>query len=198
MPSPSQIRFADDLNRLRNGDDAAVQAFLDTYEPYLRRSIRRRLARTSLQAIADSTDICQSAMVSFFVRMADGQFDIANRQAMQRLLMMIAQRKLWALRRREFANRRDRKRTIQWDSRADQEVALRREPQRDEICHNVIDSALAQLPRADRQLLEFRRRGLDWNQIAERSGLTAAAARQRLSRALRQVADRVRSGLSHE
>lgn len=50
-------QFSIDLNRLRNRDEFAIESFVAKYEPFIRRSIRFRLARSSLGAAADSVDV---------------------------------------------------------------------------------------------------------------------------------------------
>jgi RNA polymerase sigma factor (sigma-70 family) len=192
MASVSENPFADQLRKLRAANPDAVQSFIDTYEPYIRRAVRRRLANLRLSAAADSVDICQSAMGSFLLRMAAGQFEFDNALALENLLLTIARRKLAALARREFAERRNRMRTEPWSYAADRTADVPHSASRHIELRDLIDTAQQMLPVREHEVFELRKQGLDWNQIADRMSLPAAVLRKRLSRALRQVAIRLR------
>ena len=74
-----QTSFEDLIRRVRAGDQDAAADLVKRYEPAIRRAVRFRLTDTRLMRVLDSMDICQSVFASFFVRTANGQFDIEAR-----------------------------------------------------------------------------------------------------------------------
>ena len=60
--------FLDQLRSIRAGEPRAVELFVATYEPFIRRTIRHRLGRAALRSVADSIDVCQSVFGSFLIR----------------------------------------------------------------------------------------------------------------------------------
>ncbi len=179
--------FDDFVGKLRAFDSDAVNEFVRMYDPFIRRTIRRRLSDARLQSIADSVDVCQSAMGSFLIRLAAGQYDLTDRRAMEGLLITIAHRKLLALVRREYADRRDRNR----NSRAEaSELPSPQGPSVSQVLEmrDVIARALTLLPDHERRLFDLRQMGMSWAEIANAVGESAPVLRKRLSRALSQVA----------
>ncbi len=188
MSTVSQASLDEHILKLRSGEPDEIREFVETYEPFIRRTIRRRIARFSLNAAADSADICQSAMGSFLIRMAAGQFEFSDRRAIESLLLTIARRKLTALVRHEFADRRNRARTLEWNSAADRGSDSCDDPQRFVDLIDLIAAARRALSAHERLLFDLRQQGLDWNEIAAQIDQPAVVLRKRLSRALRSVA----------
>lgn len=160
---------------------------MEEFGPYVRRAIRIRLRRTYLQAAADSADLCQSVMASFLLRLAAGQFELANEVDMRRLLATMAHKKFLMFRRYELAAKRDRRLT----------KSLAHDPANKSnwapgeslnALHNI-ELKLRQLLTAEEyQLFELRQQGRPWNAIAEQQALDAATLRKRYSRAISRVA----------
>jgi len=184
----SQATFASMVELLRAGDEEAVRQFVAKYEPFIRRTIRRRLARTSLQAVADSVDLCQSAMGSFLIRAADGQFTLRDASDLEKLLMTIARRKMAALVRHESAGRRDRRRLRPWDSAEGVAVDSQPDPGSALADSDLLNQVEQTLSESDRLLFQMRRQGHDWDTIATQLQEPAWLLRKRLSRAIRRVA----------
>lgn len=160
---------------------------MDQYGPYVRRSLRIRLRRTYLQAAADSADLCQSVMASFLLRLAAGQFELANEADMRRLLATIANKKFLMFRRYELAAKRDRRlnRTLSHDPASKNAWP----PSESLGVLQNIDAKLRQLLTNDEfALFELRRQGASWNEIATQRQVDSAALRKRYSRALTRVA----------
>ena len=173
--------------RLRAGDEAAVRELVADYEPYLRRTLRRRLARTPYQAIADSADVCQAVFCSFFVRIAAGEYVVKSREDLVRLLNGMARKKLAELLRRESAQCRDRRRTISLGSNRDIPASPDGEPSLQMSGRELLANVSQRLPKEERFLFEQRRLGRSWHEIAEHLGETPMKLRKRLSRALKQI-----------
>ena len=81
LPKSLPIEFVDFLARLRLGDDDAIRSFVSKYEPFIRRTLRFRIARASLQTAADSVDVCQSVLGGFLLRLAAGDYTITVKDA---------------------------------------------------------------------------------------------------------------------
>jgi RNA polymerase sigma-70 factor (ECF subfamily) len=176
------------LDRLRRGDDEAIRAFVAKYEPYIRRSLRYKIARAQLQSAADSVDILQSVFSGFLLRLSAGDYELSSEDDLRRLLVSIANKKFMVLSRRETAAKRDYRQTESLDRI--EEVAG---PDPDES-HIKIDHAdmllgvTRRLKPDELVLFTARCQGQSWNTISERSGECADILRKRLSRALHRVA----------
>ena len=107
--------FGDFLTRLRLGDDDAIRSFVSKYEPFIRRTLRFRIARASLQSAADSVDVCQSVLGGFLLRLAAGDYTLTSEDDLRRLLVAIANKKFLVLNRRETAAKRDHRHTQSLD-----------------------------------------------------------------------------------
>jgi DNA-directed RNA polymerase specialized sigma24 family protein len=94
------------LTKLGRGDPAAAQAVWDRYFDKLVLYARRKLEGLPRRA-ADEEDVALSAMQSFCRNMAAHRFDeVADGEALWKLLVTITARKACALRRRQFAAKR--------------------------------------------------------------------------------------------
>src|SRR6516165_7237186 len=102
--------FPDFIRRIRAGDNQAAQELVERYEPVIRREVRVRLRDPRLYSRFDWTDICQSVMASFFVRVAAGQYELHQPDQLLRLLVVMTRHKLAKQRRRHRAGRRDYRR----------------------------------------------------------------------------------------
>ncbi len=179
--------FSEMLGRLRIGDEQAVRAFVATYEPYIRRTIRRRLARTPLQAAADSADVCQSVLATFLIHVAAGSYVLNGPDQLVRLLLGMARRKFAALARRELAECRDRRRNQSIDESGEVAGNSAFEPERIVVGRDLLENVIGRLAEDERLLFELRQQGQSWDSIVARVGETATVLRKRLSRALRRV-----------
>ena len=180
--------FEEDLVLVRNGDKQAIESFVAKYEPFIRRTIRFRLARSSLTAIADSVDVCQSVLGSFLLRLAAGEYELLNEQDLRRLLSSVANNKFLALQRRELAGKRDRRQTVSIHSM--EQIVDAKEPPPDGSLYlqDLLHQFEQRLASSERELYLMRRRGDSWSEIAEELAGDAIVLRKRLSRAVKRVA----------
>lgn len=179
--------FSEVIRGVRAGDPDAVRDLVRAYEPYLRRTFRRRLANTPLQAAADSADLCQSVLGAFLIRFVAGALEVHTQDDLLKLLLGIARKKFARLRRREGADRRDRGRTAALGSDPNLPDARAEDPSvvltRDELLRDV----RRRMADGERELFELRRAGYSWDEIAARVGEPAARLRKRYSRAIQGV-----------
>jgi RNA polymerase sigma-70 factor (ECF subfamily) len=173
--------------RVRHGDRDAIVAFVREYEPFLLRSVRRRFG-SDIRAAVDSVDVCQSVLLNFFVRVANGEFEFSDPDDVKKLLATMVRNKVTSWRRREGAGRRDRGRTDRLgegdEALADSTIG----PSTFVADLDLVRAVRERLTAEERQLVALRDEGLDWDAIAVRLGGTATVLRKRLSRALDRVA----------
>ena len=180
--------FAQRILLLRLGNSAAVESFVAEYEPYIRRSIRFRINQSSLWAATDSTDVCQSVLGGFLLRLSSGDFDLRTEEDMRRLLMAIAKRKFAMIRRHEFSEKRSRKSTRSLSDMPEIHSSTTDEPSAAFECTELADLVKRSLTDNEFDLMCRRRDGQPWDAIATELGVEVATLRKRLSRALQRVA----------
>ena len=179
--------FGELVRRVRGGDPEAARVLVEQYESVIRRVVRARLTDSRLRAAFDSMDVCQSVFGSFFVRAANGEYDLADPGQLSRLLVGIARNKLATQARKQAADKRDYRRA---DAGADPDAVAGASPSpsRDAAAKDLLDAVRARLTADERELAELRQQGLDWAEIAGRVGDNPVAVRKRFSRAMDRVA----------
>ena len=183
--------FASLIERVRAGDQDAAARLVEQHAPAVRRAVRFRLTDPRMRSLFDSMDICQSAMGSFFVRAAAGQYEVDSPQQLVSLLTTMARNKLVSHARRERARFAVSSATeTQTD---DLSTAVSREPDpglitsTKELCQNALDLMTAE----ERDLLMLRQQGKSWDEIAGTKESTPVMLRKQLSRALDRVLQKV-------
>src|SRR6516225_3387179 len=104
---PDEPSFRDLIGRVRQGDELAAAELVRRYEPAIRRAVRFRLTDPRLRRTCDSMDVCQSVLLSFFVRAASGQYDLDTPEQLLRRLTTMARNKLLNQARQQQAGCRD-------------------------------------------------------------------------------------------
>ena len=89
--------------------------------------------------------------------------------------------------RREQAKRRDQRRTKSAGPKAAKLVASTPTPSQEVADRELLAEAVRRLSAEERQLVELRRQGHSWDEIAALVGDTSVALRKRLSRALDRI-----------
>jgi RNA polymerase sigma factor (sigma-70 family) len=173
---------------VRAGDDHAAAEIVRRYEPSIRRAIRYRLSDTRLNAAFDSMDICQSVMASFFIRAANGQYELDTPEGIVQLLMGMAKKKLAMQVRKQRAKRRDHRRTAP-DAIDDHPLAANDPtPSRQVAARELLGEVRARLSDDERQIVEWRQAGIEWTEIAKRLNTTPEAVRKKFSRGIDRIA----------
>ncbi len=188
--------FSELLVQLRNGDKLAINEFVFKYEPFLRRSIRFRICKSNLQPVADSVDVCQSVLSSFFFRLTAGDFELATESDMRHLLFAIAKRKFLMLHRHESAAKRSREHTCSLSNFPELATRNSFDPCSHVTCVELISEVAKRMPKHEYELLECRRNGQTWSEIAIAFSENKTVLRKRLSRAMKKVAFEL--GLTYE
>jgi RNA polymerase sigma-70 factor (ECF subfamily) len=158
------------------------------YEPAIRRAVRFRLTDPRLRRTCDSMDVCQSVLMSFFVRAATGQYDLDTPEQLLRLLTTMARNKLLNQARQQQAARRDNRMLA--DDVTDHDLAERSPgPPQQAEARELLAEVHRRLPPDVLALVELRNQGYDWNAIAATVGGNAVALRQKLHRALAKLSE---------
>jgi RNA polymerase sigma-70 factor (ECF subfamily) len=183
--------FRDLLRRVRAGDPEAARELTQRYEPDIRRAAHRPLNDLRLRNLLDSMDICQAVLAEFFVRAADGQFELTQPEELLKLFVTMARNEVLDESRRQKAGRRDHRRQV-----ADlSEHCLGGlsdggpTPSRIVSSRELIEEVSRRLSTEERDLLEQRALGREWTTLAQERGTSATTLRKRLSRALSRVVE---------
>ncbi len=175
------------VSRIRDGDQSALEELVQCYTPVIRLEARMRLRSAHLRAVLDSMDICQSVLKSFFLRAAAGQFDIDRPEDLRRLLVKMACNKSLEAARKEYAEKRDIRRSIALGDEAHQ-VAGDDDPVGEVEWQELLLRGRQMLSPNERQIAEGRSAGQSWEQLANTLGGTADQLRMQFSRAQDRVA----------
>jgi RNA polymerase sigma-70 factor (ECF subfamily) len=182
---PPDNPFADLLRRIRAGDEDAAAELVHCYEPVIRREARLRLTDPGLTRLLDSSDVCQSVLLSFFVRAAAGQYELTGPQDLVRLLVTMVRNKVAShvrkLRRRPQDNRRVP------GAEALALVADDERPTQRLVARDLISAVLGQMSAEERHVAELRTQGYSWPEVGAALGGGAEARRKQLERALDRV-----------
>jgi RNA polymerase sigma-70 factor (ECF subfamily) len=179
--------FAELMQRVRTGDQDAATTLVQRYEPAIRRAMRFRLSGSKMGAVLDSVDICQSVMASFFIRAASGQYELDTPEQLQKLLAKMAKNKLNFQIRKQYAQCRDQRRE---QSAADDQFlpGTSVTPSRQVSARELLEQVHKRLSPEERELVEMRNDGVEWDVIAARVEGRPGALRKKLGRALDRVA----------
>ncbi len=181
-----ELSFRDLIGRVRQGDERAAAELVRRYEPAIRRAVRFRLTDPRLRRTCDSMDVCQSVLLSFFVRAASGQYDLDSPEQLLRLLTTMARNKLLNQARQHQAARRDNR--LVTDDIADHDVPEEAPgPSQQVEARELLQEVHRRLSPDELRLVELRNQGHDWNTIATLVGGSAPALRQKLHRALARL-----------
>jgi RNA polymerase sigma factor (sigma-70 family) len=175
------------VTRLREHDELALQELIDRYAPVIRLEARMRLRSPHLRAVLDSMDICQSVLKSFFLRAAAGQFSIDRPEDLRRLLVQMACNKSLEAARREYAQRRDVRRSVTLGDEAHQ-LAGGDDPVEEVEWRELLLRGREMLSPDEGKVAEWRAAGWTWEEIGGELGRTPDQVRMQLARAQTRVA----------
>lgn len=187
MSDETTAEFLTYVRDLRSSEPEAIDRFMLRYQPFIRRSLRFRIARASLQPAADSVDLCQSVLGSFLIRLTAGEYELRSEEDLRNLLVAIASKKFLMFARRESATKRDRR--ITESIQEHPELASQRiGPQTVVLMRELRQEMLLRLSNQEQELLKLREAGTTWTEIGQKLHEDSTTLRQRFSRAIRRVA----------
>jgi RNA polymerase sigma-70 factor (ECF subfamily) len=187
-PMPDERTFQELIQLARTGDQDAASELVRRFAPAVRRAARFRLGDARLARVLESTDICQSVLASFFVRMALGQYEIETPDELLRLLGTMARHKVANQVQRERAARRDNRRVEATGVETVEPKDEAPSPSQQVAVRDLLRAAQERLSPVERRVAELRGEGRGWAEIAAELGDTPEAIRKRFSRAVDQVA----------
>ena len=186
-----QNSFVTLIERLRQGDNDAARSLLAKYETVLRRIVAVRLLDRRLRGAADSEDICQSVLGSFFVRLRLGQYEIADESDLLRLLATMVRNKVASKKRRRTLEKREA--VLAYLRKRIEENKTGSEPSPSEWLTYVelVRKAEELLSPEERALISLRKQGIGWFEIGTRLGEDPECLRKRMARAMDLVIDQL-------
>ena len=179
--------FEDLLQRVRAGDAAAATEMFVTYAPTVKRVVAASMRVGTMTRVADPSDIYQSVMASFFVRVALGQYEISGPDQLARLLHTIARNKV-----ADLARSPEHRTGVVPVAAAGLSGIEPADPAKGPASHvmwkDLLEEVRKRFTDDERRVSDLRAQGLKWDEVAARLGEKADAARKRLNRALERVA----------
>jgi RNA polymerase sigma factor (sigma-70 family) len=163
----------------------AVRQFVRTYEPFLRRLAARRLTDPQVRRVVDVTDVCQSVLAEFLIRLASGHFRLETEGDLHRLLGVMIRNRVRNSVRNERAACRDCRRREKGDNGAAlrEILAAASDPCRLAAGRELVRLFFEGLTAQERAVMELRAAGREWSEIAAELGGTPEGLRKRFVRA---------------
>jgi RNA polymerase sigma factor (sigma-70 family) len=179
--------FVELIRRVRKGDEQASALLVHRYEPAIRIAVRARLTDPKLRRWLDSMDVCQSVLGNFFVRAANGQFELDRPEQLISLLATMARNRVTNHALREQAARRDQRRNRSAGASEAGLVDPGPDPAAAVDGRDLLEAVQERLSEQERVVAERWAAGDPWAEIAARIGVAPDALRVRLVRALERV-----------
>jgi RNA polymerase sigma-70 factor (ECF subfamily) len=173
------------IERLNDGDLAAVERIFVAYEPYLRIAVRRRLGHR-LRTKVDSGDVVQSVFADVLVGVRDRGWAFEGRDQLLALLRRIAWRRL-ADRYQKHRRALDREQPLEDFDPRDLPDSARPGPSAEARGHEFWERIVGACPPAHREVVRLRKDGLRLAEIAERTGLHEGTVRRILYELARRL-----------
>jgi RNA polymerase sigma-70 factor (ECF subfamily) len=175
------------LVRIRAGDQQAAAALVRRFEPALRRAVRFRLRDRQLRRLLDSADVCQAVLLRFFVRVAAGDYELDTPEQVLKLLTTLARNQVVNEALHQQAGKRDCRRLVGAAVQEGEAVAPGSSPSQHVAGEELLEKARQALGPDEWRLLELRKEGREWADIARLLGGTAEGLRKQLARAVARV-----------
>jgi len=175
------------MQRVRQGDADAAAELVRRYERELQIMARVRLTDPALRREFDSIDVCQSILANFFIRAASGQFELDTPEQLIKLLATMIRNKVTDIARRSRRDRRDVRRLAPTPA-DDLPLAKNMETPSQHVANEeLLRLARQHLSESELEIVNRRRSGADWQDIAGAIDSTPEAVRKRFSRAMNRV-----------
>lgn len=158
------------IRRFQRGEEDAATALYLRYAERLRRSADQQMSAKLSQRL-DADDIVQSVFRTFFRRVADGQYDLVQRDDLWKLLLVMALNKIRNAGNYHLADKRTIAKTqllSEADGRVDglnehSEMAL-------QVLKLTIDEVIQAAPEEHREIIYLRIEGHEVDEIVAKTG----------------------------
>ena len=192
MDDGGSSEFESLIARVRKGDEEATTKLVNEFGPVVERHLRAklRLQDGRLRQSVDAAELCQSVMLNLFFRLSVGDYELSNLEQLRNLVFGIARHKLLDAIRKSTSQKRDvRRQTLQKEDEDSPEIEGSGPGQLTYLANRELIQQAHELLTADeRRIVDLRRDGLSWEQIAEELSGTPEANRKRYTRAVDRVA----------
>jgi RNA polymerase sigma-70 factor (ECF subfamily) len=182
--SPSPLEEL--LEKLNRGDTAAAEQVYRTYEPYLRKVIRRQLP-TRLRRRFDSIDVVQSAWRDILHGLQKAGWRFTSTAQLQAFLVKVT-RNRFIDRYRQHNRAVEREMALNERELQDLPAAQQPDPGAQAEAEELWDHLLHLCPAEHQELLRMRRQGAPLPEIAARTGLHPGSIRRILRKLASQLA----------
>jgi DNA-directed RNA polymerase specialized sigma24 family protein len=182
--------FAQLVTRAQQGDADAMERLLKEYGDAIQREIRFCLLDQRLRRVVGESDVFQSVIAQFALKLREGQYHFDTPSDLVGLLKTMARTHVAHLARFWQVRRRDLRKDTQLDAEGITEPAAG-DPTASSVAARVelLEHALGHLTDRDRQILYWRQEGVTWPEIARRLTVPSPEAlRKQHERALARVA----------
>ncbi|MBS0209049.1 MAG: sigma-70 family RNA polymerase sigma factor [Planctomycetes bacterium] len=185
-PMATNAEFVELIARVRRGDQQATAELVRMYEPEVRRFINARHTDERIRPSFGASDVYQNVMMSFFVRVALGEYEINAPEQLIALLTTMGRNKLVNHIEREQAGKRDVRRIGQEEvtNLPNQAVDT---PSQIAMGRELLANVRRQMTSRELYLVEQRASGRSWEELAKEVGEPADTLRMRCSRAIDRV-----------
>lgn len=173
------------IDRLNQGDVAAIERVFLAYGPFLRIAIRRRLS-PRLRSKVDSGDIVQSVFADLVRGVRDGGWHFAGRPQLEALLHRIAWRRL-ADRYQKHGRALAREHSIEDTPSQSLGDATQARPSQVAQGQEFWESVLRACPEAHHEVVRLRMHGHRIGEIAARTGMHEGSVRRILYELARRL-----------
>jgi RNA polymerase sigma-70 factor (ECF subfamily) len=176
------------FERVRRGDAAAAEQLIVEFESDLRIVARAVLGNSQLRRVVDSMDICQSVLGNFFLRVMAGQYDIESPEALRALLGRMVRNKVIDHARKLHSQKRGDGHPV---APLNEAITNRDQPTPSEAValQEIVSIAMKRLSDREREIVQRRNQGENWDAIAALYGCTPDAVRKQMKRGLDRVAN---------
>ena len=181
--------FAELVLRAGRGEREAAHCLIARYESAIRRQVRFSLMDNKLRRVLEETDVCQSVLGQFVNGLGAGRFVLDEPEQLIGLLKQMVRNKITDQARYWKAGCRDFQRNINPGDTADRVEPMSPEltPSRIVEQSDFLAEFESRLSDWERTIFAFRRQGLNWPEIAARTGEGPEAIRKRFEQALDRV-----------
>lgn len=185
--------FAQLVARAQQGDAEALERLLKDYGDAIQREIRFCLLDQRLRRVVGESDVYQSVVAQFALKLREGRYHFDAAGDLVGLLKTMARTHVAHLARFWQARRRDLRKDTGLDAEGVAEMPAH-DPTASSVVARVelLEHALARLSDRDRQILDWRQEDVAWTEIARRLDVpNAEALRKQYKRALTLAAREV-------
>ncbi len=165
----SQMTDQSLMRRFRDGSDDAATALYLRYAGRLQKLAGHQVS-PELAVRIDPEDIVQSVFRTFFRRAADGQYDIADKEDLWKLLLVMSLNKIRSSGTFHGAAKRSSNRTKSLVDDGDSRVERDDTEASYQMLRMTVEELVGELPVEQHEIIFLRIQGFEIEEIAQRSG----------------------------